>query len=130
MSGGKDMKTAEICILIFVVCFCGSCRRHDYRTVQIHVPAMKTKACAKIVSKAVYREVQRCHALPEDKPMSVDLGTRTVTVTYDSLKMAQKNVEFAIAEAGFATDEVPADESAAKKLPPECIQEPTESGNS
>ena len=108
-----------ILLAVLTVCLC-SCRRHDYHTVEIHVPEMSNHACAEIVSKAAHGEVARCRALHPEKPLSVDLRTRTVTVTYDSLKLALKNIEFAIADAGFATQDVPANKAAAEKLPAEC----------
>lgn len=104
---------------------CVSCRKHDYHTVVIHVPEMSNKACAELVSKAVYVEVNRCHSLHTEKGISLDLNTRTITVTYDSLNMALKNIEFAIAEVGFATDNVPAKPEAVKKLPAECRKSAT-----
>ncbi|MCK5850122.1 MAG: heavy-metal-associated domain-containing protein [Kiritimatiellae bacterium] len=114
------MNILKLFLCMFLCALCLSCRKHDYHTVVIHVPEMHNKACAELVSKAVYVEVNRCRALHGEKSMSLDLRKRTVTVTYDSLNMALKNIEFAIAKVGFATDEVPADLSAVKKLPAEC----------
>ena len=50
----------------------------------------------------------------------VDLEKRAVTVTYDSLLTALKNIEFTIANAGFQANEVPANTNAVNALPPEC----------
>jgi hypothetical protein len=49
-----------------------------------------------------------------------DIGERMVRVRYDSIKLSIKNIEFAIAEAGFRANEVPADAKAAAALPAEC----------
>ena len=49
-----------------------------------------------------------------------DLDARLVEVTYDSLFVARKNIEFTIADAGFNANEVPANSEAAASLPPEC----------
>ena len=92
-----------------------SCRTKDVRTVLIYVPEMRNIACSEIVVRAV----SRCIGVVTSK-VEVDLSRRTVTVSYDSLVTALKNLEFAIAEAGFQANEIPAKEDAARNLPPEC----------
>jgi copper chaperone CopZ len=92
-----------------------SCRRFDFRTMPIHVPSMKSEACVAAVRAAI----ARVPGVVQGKT-TVDLGTRTVFVTYDSLNLSLKNVEFAIAEAGFAANEIPAKPDAAAALPAEC----------
>lgn len=118
------MKKSAAAVLILLTVSVSSCRRHDYHTVTIHVPDMKNQACVEIVSKAAHGEVNRCRALHPEKQTRVDLRDRTITITYDSLKLALKNIEFAIADAGFSTAEVPANKKAAEKLPAECRAEP------
>ncbi|MDD4872096.1 MAG: heavy metal-associated domain-containing protein [Kiritimatiellae bacterium] len=100
-------------ILLLVVCT--SCRQSDIRTVEIKVPEMKNKTCAQIVANAVGRQA----GVQPDK-IDVDFAKRIVIVRYDSLVIARKNIEFAIAEAGFQANEVPAKAEAVKALPPEC----------
>jgi len=92
-----------------------SCRRQDMRTVTIRVPEMKTALCATIVATAL----QKSQSLPASA-IHADVSHRTVTVTYDSLLRARKNLEFAIADAGFAADDTPADPRAAADLPEGC----------
>jgi len=43
---------------------------------------------------------------------SIKIEDGKVTVTYDSMKLAIKNIEFTIAEAGFDAGEIPADSKA------------------
>jgi copper chaperone CopZ len=103
-------------VLLVLTCVCVlSCRRQDTRIVKVSVPGMKTEKCAEIVKKAVT-------ALPGvyAERTEIDLKGRTVTVSYESLVTARKNIEFAIADAGFAANDVPAAPEAAKALPPEC----------
>lgn len=95
-----------------------SCRRHDLRTVRIDVPEMHNEACAELVKKALSRVENVKYAKTE-----VDLEKRRVIVTYESLKLSLKNVEFAIAKAGFDANDIPADPKALKALPPECAPE-------
>ena len=109
------MKRAVFIIILIMGFSCVSCRQSDMRTMKIHVPEMKNRACATIVGKAV-------SGLPgvlSDK-IVIDLAARTVTVTFESLVLGLKNIEIAIAEAGFTADDVPAKPDAEKKLPAEC----------
>ena len=92
-----------------------ACRRSDMRTITIDVPGMKNGACADIVVSAI----GRAHLIPRER-IAVDLERRTVTVTYESLNLSLKNIEFTIAESGFTADTIPAVPSAVEKLPPEC----------
>jgi copper chaperone CopZ len=101
--------------ILLLVCFGLSCRRQDIRSVTIRVPAMRSAACTNIVSEAL----QRAQSIPPDW-IHADIDKRTVTVTYDSLQRAIKNLEFAIADAGFQANDTPANPQAATNLPPEC----------
>lgn len=76
---------------------------------------MKNEACARVVGIALGR-----HAGIQANGITVDLAKRIVIVRYDSMVTAHKNLEFAVAEAGFQANEVPAKADAAKALPPEC----------
>jgi len=76
---------------------------------------MRNKACMTVVQQAL----SKVNGI-DRKTVWIDLSSRTVTVTYDSLKLSLKNIEFAIAEIGFQANEVPAKPEAAKALPPEC----------
>lgn len=115
------MKSVALTAVLVLSVLIVSCRRHDFRTARITVPEMKNKACAEIVHKAVYKELARSKAMPRDTKIEIDLTRRTVTVVYESLNIALKNIEFAIAEAGFKANEVPAKPEAVKKLPHECF---------
>jgi len=74
-------------------------------------------ACAEIVIRAV----NTVEHIPVSD-MNADVAARELTVTYDTMKRGLKNIEMAIAGAGFAANEVPAKAEAAKKLPPECFE--------
>jgi len=102
-------------VAVALVVILASCRKQDLRTQTIRVPEMKNAACASIVAEAL----QRQQGIPPEW-IKVDIENRTVTVTYDSLQRALKNLEFAIADAGFQANETPANPEAAAKLPPEC----------
>lgn len=91
------------------------CRKQDVRTVTVSIPEMHNSACVRIVGDALVKQM----GVKPDALM-FNLEQKTVMVTYDSLIIARKNIEFAIADVGFSANEVPADTNAAAALPPEC----------
>jgi periplasmic mercuric ion binding protein len=90
-----------------------SCRSQDIRTKTIQVPQMTNDHCAKIVTEALSRAEG---IVPE----GIKVGPQSVTVTYDSMRTALKNLEFSIAGAGFDADEIAADPKARAALPADC----------
>ena len=99
-----------------------SCRRQDVKTVVVRVPDMRNRACVNIIVKALVKEA----GVKGGKDLMVDIDSRTLTVKYDSLFTAKKNVEYAIAAVGFSANDIPADQKAASLLPAECRSpEPT-----
>lgn len=113
----KQVKQVLPLVLLGCALLASSCRRNDYRTVKIHVPEMRNQACAQIIHSALSR-VQGV----EWDSIEINVSERSVTVTYDSMLLSLKNIEFTVAAAGFKADSVPADEKAQKALPPECLQ--------
>lgn len=85
-----------------------SCRKHDTRTMVIHVPEMKNEACVEIVLRAIHAT----SGVHRDRTR-VDRETRTVSVAYNSIQLSTKNIEFAVADAGFAANTIPANKKAA-----------------
>lgn len=102
-------------VLLILLLLSVSCRKRDIRTALIHVPKMKNEACVERVVKALKN---RPGVLRES--IEVDQPRRTVLVPYNSIELSLKNLEFAVARAGFQANDVPADANAAAKLPPEC----------
>lgn len=100
---------------VLLVCFLvAGCRVRDVRTFEIQVPKMQNQACADIILKALT-------PVPlEPGAVKIDLNRRVVTATYESLNMSRKNIEFIIADAGFAANDVPANKDAEAKLPEAC----------
>jgi copper chaperone CopZ len=105
---------------LFAAC---SCRQADWRVITIRVEDMKNQACAD-------RAIGAIQKLPgiDVKAMQYDIAGRKLTVRYDSMQVAIKNLEFAVAEAGFTAiaetpfpnKGVPVKPEAAARLPPEC----------
>jgi hypothetical protein len=109
------MKPTISIIAIVMACLCGAgCRQHDYRTLEIEVPGLKNAQCEQLIRRALR------HKGIVQEEVQIDLAARRVTVVYDSLFMANKNIEFFIAKLGFAANDIPADAAAAAKLPPAC----------
>ncbi|MFW5871380.1 MAG: hypothetical protein ACOC6C_02745 [Verrucomicrobiota bacterium] len=111
------MKKITILTFSLLCLFAVSCRRNDFRTVIIHVPGMKHKACAERIVNAARR---RSSGPEGSENIRINMDERTVIVTYNSLKHSLKNIEHDIAKSGFTANNVPADPRAREQLPPEC----------
>lgn len=99
------MKPVAFAFVVVVGLACISCRQQDIRTVTITCPQVVGGRSADVVIKAL----SRTDGVKVD---SIRVEDGKVTVTYDSMKVAIKNLEFTIAEAGFDAGEIPADTKA------------------
>ena len=90
-----------------------ACRQVDIREKTIAVPQMKNASCETIVVAAL----SKTDGVFADK---IRAGAGQVTVTYDSMKLGLRNLEFAVASAGFDAGTTPADPKARESLPAEC----------
>lgn len=52
--------------------------------------------------------------------VAINFEQRKLTVTYDPARLAQKNIEHALARAGFDANTIPADPAARAALPEAC----------
>ncbi len=104
-------------LLMMMVCAGAvSCRKHDVRMVVVAVPGLKSPECAKFIQEAFMKQ-------PGIRSVQPDFQQRTLTVTYDSMVIAIKNIEFVIAEAGFDANDEKARPEGVAKLPPACRDE-------
>ena len=111
-----------LALALIVLGACGGCRRTDYRAQKIHLPGLKNQACADVVKKALQQYAAQPNlggALVMDR-VRFDFTERTMAIEFDSMKVGLKNIEHAIARAGFEADDIPADTNAAARLPAEC----------
>lgn len=99
-------------IILMILCLMG-CRKQDVRTAVVSVPNLKNTTCAQIIQDAFMRQ-------PGIKAIHPDFQQRTLTVTYDSMVIARKNIEYTIAGAGFDANDIPAQSNAAAALPAAC----------
>jgi MprA protease rhombosortase-interaction domain-containing protein len=105
--------TAVLLLLVGLNGF--ACRRQEFRTVTLVCPQVQNAACTALVTAVL----DKTEGVVSN---SVKCGVGTVTVTYDSMRTAIKNLEFAVAEVGFDAGPIPADAKARDALPAECKQ--------
>ena len=106
------MKRLFICMFILSVCAV-SCRKQDIRTVVVKVPKLTKPECAKLIQDRFMHH-------PGIQSVRPDFQAHEVTITYNSMVIALKNIEFVIAGTGFDANDTKAFPDAVKKLPPEC----------
>jgi copper chaperone CopZ len=87
-----------------------ACRTADIRSKTIKIPDVKSEAARVVVSNSLAQ-------LEGVIGPSIHFEAGTVTVTYDSMKLALKNMEFAIADAGFSANDTPANAAKRAALP-------------
>jgi copper chaperone CopZ len=109
------MRFIEVALLSVALAAVVSCRKQDIRIARIHVPQMGSQTC---VDRAVTL-VRRIPGVQADRVM-VDRERRDIAAPYDSLKLSLKNIEYALAKAGFQANDIPADEKARAALPESC----------
>ena len=95
-------KWRPIALAAGVVLAAGACRQRDVRTHTFHVTGVTNAACEAAVVAAL--RGTDTNAVACDR---IAFGPGTVTVTYDSMRLARQNIAFAIAEEGFAAEGVP-----------------------
>lgn len=95
----------------------GACRTQDIRIQVIRTPQLFNNDCAQII----VRDLSKAEGV---RDVAYSLQDKTVTVTYDSLKLALKNLESVIAAAGFDANDTPANPQARAALPEVCRQAP------
>ncbi|MDE3275111.1 MAG: hypothetical protein PUJ80_03710 [Verrucomicrobiota bacterium] len=102
----KVVFTSVVCAAAVVLA--AGCRRADVRDFAVHVPqATQADFPALIGALKRYGGVQK-------DSLAFDAARRTLTLKYDSMQIAQKNIEMAIAAAGFTANGVTPESIGAK----------------
>ena len=123
------MKALPAVLLAVAALAAGGCRVRDVRTTVMRVPGLRNEACSNQIAKALARLPDSRYTNDRNDPEmclrieKVDFATGDLTVRYDSMKVGVRNLEDAIARAGFDTPTFPADATARDRLPPECRAE-------
>lgn len=107
------MKRSQFALAITALVLLVSCYRQDVRTDTFQVPQLAGPACARIIQEAL----APIEGIQSAQP---DYENRTMAVTYDTKKLARKNVEYTITGIGFDCNENKANPAAKKKLPESC----------
>ena len=90
---------------------CGwGCFRNVETTVELRVPEMTSETAARRVEKAL-RDLDRGGG-GNVREVRTDTAKGVVTVRYNNVELGLKNLQMAVMHAGYAVDELPADEAA------------------
>lgn len=111
------MKRYGLLILAGLVWAGVGCFRNQTSEITIHVPAMKTRECEFVVKQAL---APLAGSGLDMETLKISSADQTVVVSFDNMRMGRRNIEKAIAEAGFSANDLPADESARRKLSAAC----------
>lgn len=90
------------------------CFRATESTIELHIPAMQTQECAKLVRNGLARLGNSIY------DVKIDVEARRAWVKYDNVRLGRRNIEVAVSHAGFAVNDWPADQTAYNSLLPEC----------
>jgi len=90
------------------------CFRNTSSVIELNIPDMKTEASAQVIQQSL-------SGLGEGaiEGVTTDFGTHIMVVTFDNVRLGRRNIEVAVRHAGFAVNDLPADEEARAKLSPE-----------
>ncbi len=80
---------------------------------RIDVPQLRGQECA----QRLHRTLVNMNGVVSD---GLFLEPGSVRVTYDSMRLALKNLEYAIAAEGFQANDIPPDPAARERLPERC----------
>ena len=100
---GKVVMTAVV-----VACLFAGCRRTDVRDFEVAIPALTVE------SEAAIRSALSRFGGVEGNSLKFDQKAKKLVLRYDSMQLAKKNIEMAIAKAGFEANGV-TPESVGKK---------------
>lgn len=101
-----DMK--KILLIASIALVLAGCRRTDVRDFTIDIPkATQADLPALVAALAPYGGVQK-------ETLSFDAAGHKLTLKYDSMQIAKKNIEMAIAKAGFTANGVTPESVGAK----------------
>lgn len=89
------------------------CFRNTVSEMELDIPAMTSPAAAAKVEAGLKTLGDAV------KGIEMDVANHRAVVKFDNVRLGRRNVEVAVAHAGFAVNDWPADEEARAKLPKE-----------
>jgi len=105
-------------IALLGLCFTNFAQQKVSDKAVIKTPTVQCEMCKSKIEKYLFKQ----YGITSTK---VDLKKKTTTVTWLTDRTNIEQVKAAIANAGYDADDVTADETAYKKLPP-CCKKPAE----
>jgi hypothetical protein len=102
-------------LVILAASTIAGCRRTDVRDFEIKVPELTRANAAMYVNALMAYDGIKDVAKLDKNSIVIDETTRTIKVKYDSMKVAKKNLEMAIALAGFEANGVTPESVGAKR---------------
>ena len=96
-------------VIAVVACLAAGCRRTDVRDFEVSIPKMTAE------SEPVIRQALAGFAGVEKPSLKFDQKAKKLTLRYDSMQLAKKNIEMAIAKAGFEANGVTPESVGTKK---------------
>lgn len=111
----KRFRFVVLAVITVAALIGGGCFRKDIVTVEIHIPQMRTTECAN-------RVVRILTSVDPEAIIRVETNVERLMarVTYNSTRMALKNIEHLLTSAGFDANEASAPLAARANLPEEC----------
>ena len=103
MSAAIAVASIALCCLIL------GCRRTDVRDFEVLIPALSAE------NEAAIRQSLSGFAGIDKASLKFDRQSRKLALRYDSMQLAKKNIEMAIAKAGFEANGVTPESVGAKK---------------
>jgi len=85
------------------------CRRTDVRDFEVSIPALSSE------NEAAIRQSLAGFAGVDKSSLKFDRQAKKLTLRYDSMQLAKKNIEMAIAKAGFEANGVSPESVGARK---------------
>lgn len=113
-------------LVILAASAIAGCRRTDVRDFEIKVPELTRANASMYVNALMAYDGIKDVAKLDKNSIVVDEAARTIKVKYDSMKVAKKNLEMAIALAGFEANGV-TPESVGAKRAAAAVAEPARS---
>jgi len=92
------------------ILFASGCRVSDVREMTVNVPNMTSDEDIQRIRKAL----APLNGVNKEQAV-FDLQSKKLVLTYDSMVIAQKNIEIAIAEAGYDANKIAAIKGASSK---------------
>ena len=97
----RSRLTALVALLIFALVT--GCRREDFRTVTVEIPSLNATNQAQIVDAFLIRTPgmpQKVYDGIDVSSFKFDFDRKTLTLKYDSMKIAQTNIRMLIQDQG------------------------------